>query len=151
MGLSQSVSAQTEIKASPDHVRSVFSDFSRMKQWSQWDIQPADASKSSTGFKAGDRLKVDLNFIKLQPILLENSEETFQWDGGLYPIFAGKHTFTWTPSEKLPGGTTFTQREEFRGLLAFMMSSWLSFRKSTLVNWDQFNADLKKEAERSSA
>jgi hypothetical protein len=80
--------------------------------------------------------------------LQENSPQRFQWDGNLYPIFAGKHEFSFAPSTKTPGGTTFVQREVFRGLLAFVMMPGWSPSNSTLENWRAFNEDIKKEAEK---
>ncbi|KAH6645391.1 hypothetical protein BKA67DRAFT_664474 [Truncatella angustata] len=148
MGQSQSMSAEVEIQASPDAVRTVFMDFPQYKEWTKWNIEPAVLGTKSTDLSAKDKLNVNLGSMKFSPVVVENSPETFQWNGNLWPIFAGKHEFHWKPSTKNPGGTTFVQKEVFIGLFAFLMAPGWNGSKSTLVNWEGFNADLKKEVER---
>ncbi|KAH6887625.1 hypothetical protein B0T10DRAFT_490109 [Thelonectria olida] len=150
MGQSQSISAEIEIQASPATVRSVFLDFSRYNQWSQWAVEPTDSGKSPSELKAGDRVKADLKSMKFQPVVVENTADKFQWEGKLPLIFVGNHEFHFAPSTKHPGGTTFIQLEIFTGLLAFIMGPGWSMRESSLANWHRFNADLKKEVEKSS-
>ncbi|ETS73173.1 hypothetical protein PFICI_15118 [Pestalotiopsis fici W106-1] len=144
------ISAEVEIQASPETVRSVFMNFSHYKEWSKWTFTPQVPEVKPDDLKSGDKLQVDLSFMKFQPVVLDNSAERFQWDGKLEPIFSGKHEFTFAPSTKTPGGTTFTQTEEFRGLLSFLMRPGWSFANSTLENWQAFNKDLKEEVEKSS-
>ncbi|KAK6076989.1 activator of hsp90 ATPase 1 family protein [Seiridium cupressi] len=151
MGQSQAIVAQIEIQASPETVRSVYMDFPRYKEWTNWKFEPVVASKTSSALKPKDKLKVDLGSMKFEPAIVENTSETFQWLGELYGVFSGHHEFYWTPSTKTPGGTTFLQKETFTGLLAFLMGPGWSPSKSTIANWDGFNADLKKEAERLSS
>ncbi|KAK4935079.1 hypothetical protein LTR10_023811 [Elasticomyces elasticus] len=150
MGQSQSLSTQVEIQASPDAVRSIFMDFPRYKQWTNWSITPIDSSKTSADLKPNDRLKVDIGGgMAFQPLVMENSPDTFQWLGALPVLFSGKHEFHFSPSNKHPGGTTVVQLENFTGLLAFLMGPGWSMRQSTLDKWDAFFADLKKEVEES--
>ncbi|KAF3017788.1 hypothetical protein E8E14_009155 [Neopestalotiopsis sp. 37M] len=144
------ISAEVEIQASPETVRSVFMNFSRYKEWSKWTFTPADSSTKPDSLKAGDKLQVDLGSMKFQPLVLDNSATRFQWEGKMEPIFSGIHEFRFAPSTKTAGGTTFTQTEEFRGLLSFLMRPGWSFSNSTLENWQTFNQDLKEEVERSS-
>ncbi|KAI5459224.1 hypothetical protein BGZ63DRAFT_337250, partial [Mariannaea sp. PMI_226] len=151
MGQSQSITAEIEIQASPERVRSVFMDFARYSEWSQWSFELADSGKTPSELKAGDQLKVSLKGMKFSPSVVKNSPESFQWLGSLPLVFVGQHQFNFTPSQKHPGGTTFTQREDFSGALAFLMKPGSSGSESTLANWNGFNAELKKEAEKSSS
>ncbi|KAK6200749.1 hypothetical protein LQW54_009553 [Pestalotiopsis sp. IQ-011] len=145
------ISAEIEIQASPDVVRTVFMNFSQYKQWSRWTFTPSAPETKPHDLKAGDQLQVDLNGMKFSPVVLDNSAERFQWEGKLEPIFSGKHEFKFAPSTKTPGATTFTQTEEFRGLLSFLMRPGWTFSNSTLANWEAFNRELKEEAEKPSA
>ena len=153
MGGAQSISAEVEIQAPPATVRSVFKDFASYKQWSSWSIEPIDASagKPSSELKPEeDRLKVDMKGTVFRPLVKQNSTERFAWEGSLYGLLVGRHEFTWSPSDKTQGGTTLAQKEDFHGVLAFMFAPGWSPRKSTLEGWNEFFADLKKEAEKRS-
>ncbi|KAI1618933.1 hypothetical protein EDD36DRAFT_45546 [Exophiala viscosa] len=151
MGQSQSLSTQVEIQASPDTVRSVFMDFSRYNQWTNWSIVPTDSGKQPADLKPNDYLKVDIGGgMAFQPLVVENTSDTFQWLGSLPVLFSGKHEFHFSPSNEHPGGTRVVQLENFTGLLAFLMSPGWSMRQSTLDKWDAFFVDLKKEVEKSS-
>ncbi|KAH7177020.1 hypothetical protein EDB81DRAFT_898625 [Dactylonectria macrodidyma] len=147
----QSVSCSIEIQAPPATVRSVFIDFPRLKEWSKWTVEASEPGKHPSEWKAGVRLKANLNSFKFPATIVENSAESFQWIGSLPGLFTGTHEFHFYPSSQHPGGTTFTQTENFSGLLAFVMGPGWSARKKTLENWNTFNADLKKEVEKSSS
>ena len=48
----------------------------------------------------------------------------------------------------MQGGTKFTQKEEFRGILAFIMGDnfvarWIGIREKTRKGWNRYNDDLK--------
>ncbi|WYZ45978.1 hypothetical protein EsH8_IX_000203 [Colletotrichum jinshuiense] len=148
MGQTQSVSAEIEIQASPATVRSVFLDFQRYKQWSQgWVIEPVEPTKSPLELKADDQVKVNMRGTAFQPVIQENTSEVFTWEGSIPVLFTGAHQFYFKPSEQNPGGTKFIQIEVFRGLLSFLMAPMWGLRQKTLVGWNEFNADLKKEVE----
>ncbi|KAJ4329106.1 hypothetical protein N0V84_000466 [Fusarium piperis] len=147
MGQSQTMIAEIEIQASPETVRSVFLDFPRYKEWTGWKVEPATPTKKSDELQPKEKLKVDLGTMKFSPALLKNSPDAFEWHGNLWPIFSGKHEFSWQPSSKTPGGTTFRQKEDFTGFLAFLMAPGRSLGKKSLDNWVKFNGDLKKEVE----
>ncbi|KAI1844648.1 hypothetical protein JX266_009104 [Neoarthrinium moseri] len=151
MGQSPSITAEIEIQASPDAVRSVFMDFGRYKEWSQWYFEPVEATKSPTELQEGDRMKIDLGAMKFEASIVKSPADSFSWDGNFYGLLAGKHEFMFNPSTKHAGGTTFLQKEEFRGVFAFLMAPQLGLSGSTLSNWNQFNADLKKKVESSSS
>lgn len=150
-------------------IRLQFLDFARYTQWKPgWIIQPADASKQPLDLKPGDGLKVSMDGKAHNPVVVvgfnvtgmmsnrcaksrkENSPKSFQWEGSLFGLGKGVHQFHFAPSETNPGGTTFTQGEDFRGLLITLSSPWWSGRKFDMDPWDKFNADLKNEVEKSS-
>ncbi|KXH55380.1 hypothetical protein CSAL01_11314 [Colletotrichum salicis] len=149
MGQTNSISAEIEIQAPPSAVRSVFLEFSEYNQWSQkWAFEPTEPGKDPSDLKDGDKIKVDMGGMAFSPVIMENTTETLQWVGSIPLLFTGKHEFWFNPSEQNSGGTKFIQVEEFRGLLAFLMAPRWGFRQKTLVGWNQFNEDLKKEVER---
>lgn len=64
----------------------------------------------------------------------------------VYGLVAGLHTFEFNPSTTTPGGTTFIQKEEYSGLLAFLMTPSL-LGKKIKGQFERFNADLKGRVE----
>jgi hypothetical protein len=80
-----------------------------------------------------------------------NEPDVFEWAGGLQPLLLGEHMFSWRPSTKTPGGTTFIQSEKWRGLLTFLWKPNWFMGKKTRKSFEGFNAELKKEAERRAA
>ncbi|KAL7912341.1 hypothetical protein GGI35DRAFT_492237 [Trichoderma velutinum] len=146
------VSTQIEIAATPAAVRSVFMDFARYAQWQQgWVLQPADSGKQPLDLKPGDGLKVKMNGTSIQPIVMENSADSFQWEGSLLGLVKGVHQFHFIPSEVNPGGTTFIHKEDLRGVLITLSSPLWSSREINPSSWNQLNSDLKKEVEKSLA
>ncbi|PKK45772.1 hypothetical protein CI102_9031 [Trichoderma harzianum] len=146
------VSTQIEIAATPAAVRSVFIDFARYTQWQQgWKFEPGDSDKQPLDLKPGDGLKVKMNGTSMQPIVMENSANSFQWEGSLLGLMKGVHQFHFTPSEINLGGTTFTHKEDLRGILITLSSPLWSSGEISPSSWNQFNSDLKKEVEKSLA
>ncbi|KAH7128028.1 hypothetical protein B0J13DRAFT_143162 [Dactylonectria estremocensis] len=150
MGQSQSVSCSIEIEASPAAVRSVFLDFPRLLEWSQWTIEASAPGKHPTELKAGDGIKAKFESFKFPATITENTTEHLEWVGSLPGILTGTHGFYFYPSSQHPGSTTFTQKETLSGLLAFVFGPGWSRRKNMLENWNVFNADLKREVEKNS-
>ena len=76
-----------------------------------------------------------------------NTGSQFQWQGPpVYGVVAGLHTFEFEPSRSIPGGTTFIQKEEYTGLLSFLMAPSLAGKK-IMGQFDKFNVDLKTRVE----
>ncbi|KAH8660547.1 hypothetical protein BX600DRAFT_438760 [Xylariales sp. PMI_506] len=147
----QSVSSSIEIAASPEVVRSVFLDFGRYSEWHKvFQIKPMEADKKPSALTPGDALEVNKNGFIFHPVLVANDAESFQWDGSIPGLFSGTHHFYFNPSKVTPGGTTLVQGENFRGLLAFLMSPTWSFSKNTLAEFETLNVDLKAEVEKTS-
>lgn len=78
-------------------------------------------------------------------LVQENSEELLSWQGP--PVFtvAGLHGFH-MESAKDGAATVFTQSEDLKGPMSFLMNSFLlgRFMRS---DYEGFNRDLKKRAE----
>lgn len=70
--------------------------------------------------------------------------------GSIPVLLYGTHHFIFAPSEENPGGTCFIQREDFQGLTAWAFWPWRNSVKPSQP-WADFNAGLKREAERIAA
>ncbi|KAK8075470.1 hypothetical protein PG997_010133 [Apiospora hydei] len=153
MGQTLSFSAKPiEIKASPAVVRAVFLNFDSYPKWKPgWSLVPAETGKKPLELKKGDLIQVNMDGKIHHPRVVENSPESFQWEGSIPGIGSGIHQFHFQPSQITPGGTTFVQKEDFRGPAVTVASPFLKGREFDMSPWDNFNADLKKEAERSAA
>lgn len=84
--------------------------------------------------------------------ILANDPHLFKWGGSLPLVFGGNHSFEFEESKVTPGGTTFTQHEEFYGAFGFLMGDgvvgrWAGFGSKTARNWEGFNEDLKRACE----
>ncbi|KAK2730034.1 activator of hsp90 atpase 1 family protein [Colletotrichum kahawae] len=167
MGVTHSVATEIEIAAPPATVKSVvgvtvfvscyrsvsylyqFLDWHRFDEWTKvWKMSTKGESKKPSELKEGDVVSTNLKGMAFTLVILENSKELFRWNVSLPYIFSGAHSFYFRASEKTPGGTTMIQTEEFSGLLAFLMKPFWGFKKKTLANWREFDADFKKESER---
>jgi hypothetical protein len=80
-----------------------------------------------------------------------NDPDVFEWEGGLWPLVTGRHEFSWRASTKAPGGTTFTQRENWHGLIVFLWKPGWIIGRSAKRNFEAFSAEVKTEAERRAA
>ena len=86
--------------------------------------------------------------------LKHNLPESFAWTGSLPYVFTGTHSFSFAPSEAIPGGTTFTQEEVFSGLLGVLLMGdgvvgrAAGMKEKTRRGWEGFNADFKGVCEK---
>ncbi|KAF5667043.1 hypothetical protein FHETE_5744 [Fusarium heterosporum] len=151
MGQQASLIVETEIEAPVEVVKSLFKDFHRFKEWSSWSIDPAVHSKKMDDLIPKDKLSVDVKDLKFTATLLKNDLEAFEWSGGIWPLLTGEHEFSWRPSTTTQGGTTFRQRENWRGLVASLWRPGRIMGKKTRKNFESFNAEVKEEAERRAA
>ncbi|OCT46217.1 hypothetical protein CLCR_01358 [Cladophialophora carrionii] len=69
MGQSQSLSTEVEIQATPDVVRTIFSDFPRYKEWCKWTIEPVASGKKASDLRTNDRIKVNLDGMAFSPVV----------------------------------------------------------------------------------
>lgn len=75
----------------------------------------------------------------------ENTESLFSWQGPPVFTIAGLHKFHIEPAND-GASTVFTQTEDLKGLLAFIMSPSLLGKKMR-AHFDIFHRDLKARAE----
>ncbi|KAH7156725.1 hypothetical protein EDB81DRAFT_854782 [Dactylonectria macrodidyma] len=143
-----SVHAQIEISAPPATVRATFLNFAAYQGWHKgWEIEHVEVKDAASGLQTGDKLKVNMQGMVFHPTVEQNTPECFTWGGSAYGLFVGKHQFLFSPSKENPGGTTFIQSEEFKGPLTIFFWPWRN-KEFKSANWDAFNANIKKEAER---
>lgn len=80
--------------------------------------------------------------------LQANTPRLFKWAGGMWWLFLGVHSFSFEPSKTTPGGTTFTNSEEFTGPMSFTMLKMKPFfGQQTETNFEKVCHDLKKRVE----
>jgi hypothetical protein len=122
-------------------------DFARYPDWQDvFQITPL-ANQPPSALKKDDSLRVSIRGFPFHPYVATNAPGHFAWVGSLPVLLYGTHYFLFEPSKVNPGGTTFTQKEDFQGLAAVACWPWRnSFKPSE--PWEAFNASLKKEAER---
>ncbi|KAJ5131816.1 hypothetical protein N7448_005974 [Penicillium atrosanguineum] len=146
----QLVNKVIEISAAPEVVRQKFLDFPSIFTYHpDGFIKTIKPARQDKPIEAGDRMLVELEIGKMEPIMIENSPDCFSWGGSL-PLnsFNGNHSFRFEPSATTPGGTTFTQQEEFTGYLSFIVGEGviarsLGMREKTEKGFEKFNKDLK--------
>ncbi|ENH73273.1 hypothetical protein FOC1_g10008756 [Fusarium oxysporum f. sp. cubense race 1] len=168
MGQKASLVVEVEIDAPVEVVKLLFKDFPRFPEWSSWSIEPVVSSKKIDDLMPMEKMKVDVKDAKLTATLLvsnsfqipqitfltkyqRNDPDVFEWEGGLWPLVTGRHEFSWRASRKTPGGTTFTQRENWHGLIVFLWKPGWIIGRSAKRNFEGFSAEVKREAERRAA
>ncbi|KAJ5545008.1 hypothetical protein N7535_006603 [Penicillium sp. DV-2018c] len=144
------ITSTIEIAAPPAKVREVLLDFSAYPEWhTEWlkSVKIQDSSKTSEELVWGDKVEVNIQNFKFVAEIRDNTERLFSWQGPPVLTVAGLHKFHMEPAN---GGasTVFTQTEDVKGLLAFLMSPSLLGRK-VRAHWGIFHRDLKARAEQS--
>lgn len=143
----------------------MFTKFLNFLTWKEWhngfykavtplsDTDPFSVGKKLHCSVEGMDFEVTITVASTSPfntsltnISKQNSPTTFQWQGPPVKGVAGLHTFMFEPSKITQGSTTFTQREEFTGALAFLVQPWL-LGKSLDAGFKGFNKDLKRKVE----
>ncbi|PVI06025.1 hypothetical protein DM02DRAFT_668007 [Periconia macrospinosa] len=150
MGQVRTVTTSIEIAAKPSTVRSVFLNWSSYPSWTQrWTLTPlTPPDRAPPSLQTNDKIKVDLKGTVFRPTIVENTPTTFSWQGSLYGLFDGKHSFIFEESKVTPGGTTFVNKEEFTGLLTWFVREGSGGAEKAKVGFEAFNEDVKREAER---
>jgi hypothetical protein len=133
-----------DINATPDQVWAVLTDFAAFAEWNPFLTAITGAPA------AGSRLAVrfcppEARAMTLKPtVTAYEPSRHLAWLGHfvLPHIFDGAHEFTLASNGR--GGTTFTQRETFRGALVPFFAGTLA---RTLEGFEQMNQALKQRAE----
>ncbi|RAK81555.1 SRPBCC domain-containing protein [Aspergillus fijiensis CBS 313.89] len=143
------IETQVEIAAPPSKVREVLLDFSRYSEWHTSIfhlLEAGDSTKTLETLEPGDVIRCDVDGMKFDAEITENSENLFQWQGPpVAGLVAGLHSFHML-STKDGSATILKQTEEFTGALAFLMGPSLLGRK-LMGQYRRFNADLKRRVE----
>jgi len=133
-------SASTHINASPEAVWGILTDSSKFTEWDP-------GMKSIEGKIApGEKLTIYTHLAPNRAFNVKVSEfepnKRMVWSSGMpLGLFKGARTFTLTPKD---GGTDFSTREEFSGLMLPLFGSQLP---DLTPSFENFVAGLKKQAE----
>ena len=133
-----------EIDTTPEQVWAVLTDFPTFAEWNPF-ITSIEGSPSE-----GQRLAITIRppaarAMSFKPtVTASEPNRHLAWLGrlGLPRIFDGAHEFTIESNER--GGTSFTQRETFRGVLVPLLAGTL---KHTREGFEQMNEAIKQRAE----
>ena len=138
------VNASVDIAASPERVWSVVSDFDAFPAWNPF------MTRASGQLREGSRLDITIEPPGGKPmnfkpkVLRVDPEHEIRWLGRLLVpgLFDGEHSLTVAPSPT--GGSTFTQRERFTGVL-----TWFSGKlfERTHSGFEAMNLALKQRCE----
>lgn len=138
------ISTSIAISASPEQVWAVFSDFAAYPTWNPF-------IRSITGEVAvNKKFKAEIGTMKFSPtVLVFEANSEFTWIGHLlFPgIFDGKHSFLLHENEE--GGTTFIQKEEFKGILVPFFKKKLS--TEIVASFEEMNRSLKRLVEKANS
>lgn len=138
--------SEIEIKATPERVWHILTDFSSFPEWNPF-IRTAKGE-----IRVGKRLKVKLKPPKgmgmtFKPkVLTARPNQELSWLGHLFIpwLFDGRHIFTIVPLDE--NKVMFVQRERFIGILVPLF--WLiGVFKNTLGGFEAMNQALKERAE----
>jgi hypothetical protein len=143
-GCVRELSSRIEIDARPERVWSILTDFNAYPAWNPF------ITKIEGSLQPGSRLEVHIappggRAMTFKPTVrtVEENRE-LAWLGHLLVpgVFDGEHHFELAPRPS--GGTGFTQRERFSGILVSLTSGALG---KTQRGFEQMNAALKERAE----
>ncbi len=137
--------AEIEIRASPEQIWKLLTDFSSFPQWNPFLRQAAGK------LEVGARLDVFIQppggrGMRFRPTVLKAvPNHELRWLGRLlFPgLFDGEHTFTIEPAGA--GLVRFTQREVFRGLFVPLLGN--AFYERTQQGFSEMNGALKIRVE----
>ncbi|KAJ5297423.1 hypothetical protein N7508_007672 [Penicillium antarcticum] len=142
------ITSTIEIAAPPAKVRDILLNFSAYPEWhTEWlkEIKVQDSNKTPQTLSDGDKIQVNIENFKFVADVKENTENIFSWQGPPVFTIAGLHKFHIEPADD-GASTVFTQTEDLKGLLAFIMSPSLLGKKMA-AHFDIFHRDLKARAE----
>jgi hypothetical protein len=140
----KNVEAKVDIAAPPERLWSVVSDLDSFSAWNPF------MTKASGQLREGSRLEITIEPPGGKPmnfrpkVLRVQPQEEIRWLGGfLVPgLFDGEHSLAIVPNAA--GGSTFTQRERFSGIV-----TWFSGKlfERTHSGFEAMNLALKQRCE----
>jgi len=143
------IKTSIDIAAPPSVVRQTFFDFASYPEWNPFitSIESPDPS-----IPAGTRLKFVAQGRVIQPVVAENTPDSFNWKGVLIGewFFGGHHFFNFEPLGDIGdnGETThcrFVHFEQFTGIAVWLLM--LLIRSQTEKGFKEMNDALKARAE----
>jgi hypothetical protein len=143
--MSKQLRTQIDIKATPERVWDILTDFDAYAQWNPF------MTRASGKPVQGERLTIRMEpqggrAVMFRPTVREAApQRRLRWLGHLLlpGIFDGEHSFTIEP---LDGGRVrLIQQETFRGVLLPLLANSLDRR--TLPSFERMNQALKQRAE----
>ncbi|THV48222.1 hypothetical protein BGAL_0261g00120 [Botrytis galanthina] len=140
------ITTEIEINASPETVRRVLLDFPNISKWHTGFVKSITPLDTNDPLAVGKKLHCVMKDFEFESIITENSPNKFAWQGPPVMTVSGLHSFLIEPSKSNPGGTIFTQMEEYSGGISFLMQPWL-LGKPIKGQFEEFNTDLKKKCE----
>jgi len=140
------VHTEIEIAASPSQVREVFLNFPKIVEWHSGLVKSISLLAKDEVIKKGSKLDCDMEGFHFVSTVKENAPGLFQWQSPPIHGIVALHSFRFRPSKTTLGWTTFVQDEEYRGLLAFIMSPSLGGKKIQR-QFEGFNKDIKARVE----
>ncbi|KAH6725033.1 hypothetical protein BKA61DRAFT_42168 [Leptodontidium sp. MPI-SDFR-AT-0119] len=150
----QQVYTTIEIACPPERVREFFLDASKWPSWPEGIQLTRLDPKDNSPVKVGEKLKLLAGGTTLYPTIVTNTPTTVAWHGSIHGVIIGTHTFEFFPSENPtnPGGTKLVHREDFTGLLEFLMGGrWPAWaggqRVAAETRYAAFNKFLKGAVE----
>ena len=140
----RTITTEIAIAAPPGRVWEVLMDFDTYPEWNPFitviagDPAPKGRLDVSISPPGGTSMRFRPSVTAHEP------ERFFQWLGslGMRGVFDGRHSFRLSPTEQ---GTRFEHREDFTGLLSFMMAG--SRREQTEAGFRTMNEALKSRCE----
>ncbi|GIZ37938.1 hypothetical protein CKM354_000136600 [Cercospora kikuchii] len=144
-----------EIDAPPSLVRSLFLDFSSLREYHSGHfgsitITETKAATSTNGdqLSIGDKLRINAGGMNFKAVICENTAKRFAWRGGLEHVMIGEHSFWFEDSTAIPGGTRLVHGEVFTGGLVSIFKPFMKVdEKQMSPGFEKFNQDIKKWAE----
>jgi hypothetical protein len=133
-----------DIDSSPEQVWAVLTDFATFAEWNPF-ITSIEGSPTPGARLAVTIRPPDARAMNFRPtVTASEPARHLAWLGrlGLPRLFDGAHEFTLVSNDR--GGTSFTQRETFRGVLVPLLAKTLTH---TLEGFDQMNAAIKQRSE----
>lgn len=136
-----SYSASTTINAPPETVWKVLTDSSNYTQWDPGMIEIKGTIAPGEQLTIRAKISPDRAFTPKVTVFEPNRKMV--WSSGMpLGLFKGARTFTLTPKN---GGTEFTLREEFTGLMLPLIGRYIPDMTQT---FNEFAAGLKAYAEK---
>jgi hypothetical protein len=133
-------SVGTNIKAESEKIMSLLTNAGNFTKWNSTVVSLEGS------IRQGETIRLKSSLDAKRTFKLKVSEATptkMVWEDGFAPMFKGVRTFTLKP--QTDGSTDFVMVEEFKGLMLPMIKGSLPDFKA---NFEQYAADLKKEAEK---